>query len=110
MHLAGQAGELFSARTFVSSSLFGKQVNCSEVFTPVITDSGVCCAFNLQDDLRESTYSQLVKEMQVKTGKKHLFKSLQTNAGATKKASEIKSISPGADRGLEVIIDRNFDR
>ena len=93
----------------LSSSFLGKQVNCSEIFTPVITDSGVCCAFNLQDDLRESTYSQLVKEMQVKTGERNIFKCLQTNAGATK-AGEIKRISPGADRGLEIIIDRNFDR
>ena len=87
----------------------GRLINCSEIFTPVITDSGVCCAFNLQDDLRESTYSQLVKEMQVKTGERNIFKCLQTNAGATK-AGEIKRISPGADRGLEIIIDRNFDR
>ena len=45
----------------------GKQVNCSEIFTPVITDSGVCCAFNLQDHLKESAYGSLVKEMQVET-------------------------------------------
>ena len=41
------------------------QVNCSEIFTPVITDLGVCCAFNLGIDLKESEYSSLVKEMQV---------------------------------------------
>ena len=44
----------------------GKEVNCSEIFTPVITDSGVCCAFNLESDLKESNYSHLVEEMQVK--------------------------------------------
>ena len=43
----------------------GKEVNCSEIFKPVITDTGVCCAFNLQSDLKESHYSTLVKEMQV---------------------------------------------
>ena len=51
----------------------GKQVNCSEIFTPVITDTGVCCAFNLQSDLRESEYSHLVEEMQVKKFKVFLF-------------------------------------
>ena len=74
----------------------GKEVNCSEIFSPVITDSGVCCAFNLQDDLKESTFSRLVKEMQTRAG------AVQNNVART--------ISPGADRGLEVIIDRNFDR
>ena len=74
----------------------GKEVNCSEIFSPVITDSGVCCAFNLQDDLKESKFSRLVNEM-------------QTRAGAVK-SNETKTISPGTDRGLEVIIDRNFDR
>ena len=43
----------------------GRQVQCSEIFTPVITDSGVCCAFNLKTHLMESNYSKLVKEMQV---------------------------------------------
>ena len=43
------------------------QVNCSEIFTPVITDTGVCCAFNLHMKFVDSEYSQLVKEMQVKT-------------------------------------------
>ena len=43
----------------------GEQINCSEIFTPVITDTGVCCAFNLGSHLKESNYSELVKEMQV---------------------------------------------
>ena len=43
----------------------GREVNCSDIFKPVITDTGVCCAFNLQSDLKESNYSQLVKETQV---------------------------------------------
>ena len=42
-----------------------KEVNCSEIFKPVITDTGVCCAFNLERDLKESNYSSLVKELQV---------------------------------------------
>ena len=46
-------------------SLQGNEVNCSEIFTPVVTDSGVCCAFNLHMDLKESKYSKLVEEMQV---------------------------------------------
>ena len=41
------------------------QVKCSEIFTPVITDNGVCCAFNLHMNFKDSDYSQLVREMQV---------------------------------------------
>ena len=40
-------------------------MNCSEIFTPVITDTGVCCAFNGHVSFVESQYSELVKEMQV---------------------------------------------
>ena len=46
----------------------GKEVDCSKIFTPVITDSGVCCAFNLGSDLKTSNYSNLVTEMQVSFG------------------------------------------
>ena len=42
----------------------GRKMNCSEIFTPVITDTGVCCSFNPHSNLRESNYSQLVLEMQ----------------------------------------------
>ena len=41
------------------------KVNCSSIFSPMITDSGVCCAFNLNLALKESTYSKLVAEMKV---------------------------------------------
>ena len=40
-------------------------MNCSEIFSPVITDTGVCCAFNGHVSFVESQYSELVKEMQV---------------------------------------------
>ena len=41
-------------------------VNCSEYFTPVITDMGVCCAFNIKTDImKNSTYKGLVEKMQV---------------------------------------------
>ena len=45
----------------------GKEVNCSEIFTPVITDTGVCCAFNLQSDFKDSNYTSLVKDIQVRS-------------------------------------------
>ena len=52
----------------------GKVVNCSEIFTPVITDMGVCCAFNTKTDiLKDSTYKGLVEEMQVGDGLGSIF-------------------------------------
>ena len=137
-------------------SLQGKEVNCSEIFTPVVSDSGVCCAFNLHMDLKESKYSKLVEEMQVeKLPRWKIFKRImlrlfesfistqhpslnkqhfhttsiskqttdsnypyfhmyskrsltQGKAGAS--AYVARRVSPGLDRGLEVTIDRNFNR
>ena len=44
----------------------GEQIDCSKIFTPVITDTGVCCAFNLRTGLKESIYRQLVEKIQVR--------------------------------------------
>ena len=74
----------------------GEDVNCSDIFTPVITDSGVCCAFNLQDNLRESDYSRLVRTMQ----------------GVSKGPTEenMRKVVSGIGRGLEVFLDQNSQR
>ena len=48
----------------LSCELAGKEVNCSDIFTRVPTDSGMCCALNVDDTLRASEYEKLVKEMQ----------------------------------------------
>ena len=71
----------------------GNLVNCSDIFTPVITDSGVCCAFNHQSKLKDSMYSQLVKEMQ-----------------GLQEYKEASTVASGIGRGLQVILDQNMDR
>ena len=43
----------------------GRKRNCSELFRPAITDSGICCAFNLNTDLKDSMYKKMVDEMKV---------------------------------------------
>ena len=73
----------------------GKLVNCSDIFTPVITDSGVCCAFNHRSNLKDSMYSQLVKEMQ---GPRDVDD------------KEVSTVASGIGRGLQVILDQNMDR
>ena len=74
-------------------SWLGKVVNCSDIFTPVVTDFGICCAFNVRNTLKESEYSRLVNEMQ-----------------GPKKTVQLQKAVPGMDRGLQVIIDQNSDR
>ena len=73
----------------------GNLVNCSDIFTPVITDSGVCCAFNHRSNLKDSMYSQLVKEMQ---GPRDVDD------------KEVSTVASGIGRGLQVILDQNMDR
>ena len=48
----------------VSCEVGGVEVNCSDLFTRVATDTGMCCALNVQDSLRESEYQALIKELQ----------------------------------------------
>ena len=48
----------------LSCELAGMEVNCSDIFTRVPTDIGMCCALNVDDSLRDSEYQTLVKEMQ----------------------------------------------
>ena len=74
-------------------SWLGKEVNCSDIFTPVVTDSGICCVFNVKNTLKESEYSRLVTEMQ---GPKNMV--------------ELQNAVSGFERGLQVIIDQNSDR
>ena len=48
----------------LSYEMAGLEVDCSNIFTRVPTDSGMCCALNVDDSLRASQYKDLVKEMQ----------------------------------------------
>ena len=50
-----------------SCELAGVKINCSELFTRVATDTGMCCALNVEDSLRESEYSALIKDLQGET-------------------------------------------
>ena len=71
----------------------GKTVNCSDIFTPVVTDSGICCAFNVKNPLKETEYSGLLAEMQ-----------------GQNETMELLLAAPGIQNGLQVIIDQNSDR
>ena len=71
----------------LSCELAGVEVNCSNLFTRVPTDSGMCCALNIDDSLRASEYQQLVKELQ-----------------GNKTTQKVKS-QEGSKNGLKLILD-----
>ena len=48
----------------ISCEFAGLKANCSDFFTRVPSDTGMCCALNVKDSLRESEYRELVDEMQ----------------------------------------------
>ena len=51
----------------LSCQLAGSEVNCSDLFTKVPTDTGMCCALNNLDSLRNSRYKEMVEELQNET-------------------------------------------
>ena len=63
------------------------------MFTPVVTDSGICCALNVESNLKESEYSHLVTEMQ-----------------GPKKTKDLQKAASGIGKGLQVVIDQRSDR
>ena len=48
----------------LSCEVAGTNVNCSNLFTRVPTDSGMCCALNWESALKSSEYTRLVEIMQ----------------------------------------------
>ena len=48
----------------VSCQLAGLELNCSDLFRKVPTDTGMCCALNILDPLKNSKYQQMMKELQ----------------------------------------------
>ena len=73
-----------------SCQLAGSEVNCSELFTKVPTDAGMCCALNSLDSLKDSTYQRLVKELQ--------------QGDSTTKKTKVKS-EVGQRNGLRLTVD-----
>ena len=71
----------------LSCMVAGVHVDCSDYFTRVPTDAGMCCALNVESSLRTSEYSDLVKEMQ-----------------GNKTTKKVKS-QEGKRNGLKLMID-----
>ena len=76
----------------VSCEIAGQKTNCSNLFTRVPTDSGMCCAVNWENALRMSEYKRLVQSMQ----------------GTT--ASQKMVSQSGEKNGLRLILDHHSNR
>ena len=76
----------------VSCEVAGKKTNCSNLFTRVPTDSGMCCALNWKNALRSSQYSSLVESMQ------------------DSKASQMVLSQNGEENGLRLTLDLHSNK
>ena len=75
----------------VSCELAGLKVNCSDLFTRVPTDMGMCCALNAEGPLRDSESKRLVENMQEK-----------------RESKKVKSRA-GQEKGLSLTLDLHSD-
>ena len=56
-------------------------MNCSDIFQKVPTDSGMCCALNVNSSLRKSVYTHLVEDMQKRDNGRENMKVLEAKPG-----------------------------
>ena len=75
-----------------SCEVAGKMTNCSNLFTRVPTDSGMCCALNWKNALKTSEYRSLVE-------------SLQDNTASQKMLSQ-----NGEENGLRLTLDLHSNK
>ena len=76
----------------VSCEVAGTTTNCSNLFTRVPTDSGMCCALNWRNALKASEYRNLVEGMQDST------------------ASQTILSQSGRSGGLRLVLDLHSNR
>ena len=80
-----------------SCQFAGQTVPCSDLFTKVPTDSGLCCALNTKKVLRQSFYSDLVQEMQ------------KSESLSGHREEELPG-SVGLHNGLKIVLDLHSDK
>lgn len=73
--------ETHADHLLLSCQLGGKNVPCSSLFIRVPTDTGMCCALNNVDALRDSEYKQLVRKQQ---GENRFRQSVNSTVGQQK--------------------------
>ena len=88
----------------------GEEFECGKIFTPVPTDSGMCCAFNMdkaENIFRESKYESALSKFQEQDIQLGFDNS--TLPSWYKESGEPKS-QPGQNKGLMLILDAHTDR
>ena len=73
----------------------GEERDCKEIFKPLPTSSGICCAFNHHMVLQESEYSKLVTKMQ------------EEATGYKMSDKQDHRALVGLHKGLKVIVDQH---
>ena len=81
----------------------GKDTNCSDLFKTVPTDSGMCCAFNRDEALKESSYLDMVRKMQ-KADRKIM------NKDETTQEESIRNVKVGKRNGLRLVLDQHSNK
>ena len=76
--------------------LHGSEVDCTKIFKPIPTDMGICCSFNHQNMLKDSEFSQLLKNKQ------------NGNDDYDDKIIHLAEI--GGNMGLQVFVDQHSNR
>ena len=89
--------ELSTSFMLKSCQLAGEKIECSKIFTKVPSDSGMCCGLNVESNLQQSMYSDLVQEMED-----------SRDFTGNKKEEEYNSetyIGVGLKNGLKLVLD-----
>ena len=74
--------------------LYGKEQDCSKLFKPVPTDSGICCSFNQKNLLRESEFSKVLKIKQNREDEDE----------------KLYHAEIGVGKGLQIFVDQHSNR
>ena len=83
--------------------LHGKEVDCAKLFKPVPTDTGICCAFNNKNVLRDSEYSRLLRRRQSED-------KILDGDDEEEDEEHIHRAEIGVKKGLQVFIDQHSNR
>ena len=76
----------------------GEEVACEQLFEAVPTDVGICCAFNFNSSLTETTYAKLIRELKDKERR-------TLDAGPDTLGRGVLRGKVGFDMGLKVVLD-----
>ena len=85
----------------------GQEVDCRDIFTPVATDSGICCAFNPRQLLKEGNCHGQGEDMEYSC----LVKEIQEAESSVKMGKEdVRKAAFGRKKGLQVVLDQHSSK